>query len=68
MDPRTRDLIAALVLAAQVFFTELDFEHFYLQPMDGPEAQRNTQLTLEYCKLNPTWSLSLQTHKILDIP
>jgi 7-carboxy-7-deazaguanine synthase (Cx14CxxC type) len=46
----------------------LDFTHFYLQPMDGPKAAENTQLTLNYCLKNPKWKLSLQTHKILAIP
>ncbi|MEO0339977.1 MAG: 7-carboxy-7-deazaguanine synthase, partial [Bacteroidota bacterium] len=49
-------------------FQNLDFEHFYLQPMDGPDIQQNTQDTLQYCLQNPQWKLSLQTHKILNIP
>lgn len=49
-------------------FVTLAFEHFYLQPMDGPEIKRNTQLTLQYCLQNPMWKLSLQTHKMLGIP
>ena len=46
----------------------LDFRHFFLQPMDGPELARNTRLALEYCLAHPQWRLSLQTHKILGIP
>jgi 7-carboxy-7-deazaguanine synthase len=49
-------------------FEHLDFEHFFLQPMDGPHRERNTQLALQYCLEHPQWRLSLQTHKILDIP
>lgn len=49
-------------------YEALDFQHFYLQPMDGPETEKNTQLTLAYCLAHPKWSLSLQTHKLLDIP
>lgn len=49
-------------------FLELDFEYFLLQPMDGPDRVRNTQLAIEYCKSNPRWNLSIQTHKILGIP
>lgn len=48
-------------------FEQLDFQHFFLQPMDGPEQARNTQLTLQYCLDHPKWSLSLQTHKMLGI-
>lgn len=49
-------------------YKDLAFEHFYLQPMDSPERERNTQLTLAYCLENPQWKLSLQTHKMLGIP
>ena len=46
----------------------LAFEHFFVQPMDGPLAEHNTRLAIETCKRNPTWKLSLQTHKLLQIP
>lgn len=46
----------------------MDFEHFYLQPMDGPDAARNTRMAIELCKVNPKWKLSIQTHKLLQIP
>ncbi len=49
-------------------FLQLDFQHFLLQPMDGPDHLRNTQLAVEYCKANPRWHLSIQTHKVLGIP
>lgn len=49
-------------------FEDLNFEHFYLQPMDGPMIEENTKLTLAYCLKNPKWHLSLQTHKMLNIP
>lgn len=48
-------------------FEEFEFDHFYLQPMDGPNAAHNTQLALEYCLNNPQWKLSIQTHKLLGI-
>ena len=48
-------------------FQDLDFRHFYLQPMDGPKAAENTKLALQYCLEHPQWRLSLQTHKILGI-
>jgi 7-carboxy-7-deazaguanine synthase (Cx14CxxC type) len=46
----------------------LDFENFYVQPMDGPLAAHNTRLAIETCRSNPKWKLSLQTHKLLQIP
>jgi 7-carboxy-7-deazaguanine synthase len=49
-------------------FLTLEFEHFLLQPMDGPERVANTERALNYCLENPQWRLSLQTHKILRIP
>jgi 7-carboxy-7-deazaguanine synthase len=49
-------------------FEHLDFQHFFLQPMDGPRRQENTELTLRYCLEHPQWRLSLQTHKLLGIP
>ena len=48
-------------------FAALDFEHFFLQPMDGPAKEANTQAALQYCLAHPQWRLSLQTHKILHI-
>ncbi len=49
-------------------FAQLAFEHFFLQPMDGPTREANTQAALRYCLEHPRWRLSLQTHKLLGIP
>jgi len=49
-------------------FEHLNFEHFFLQPMDSPQQAQNIQLTLAYCLSHPKWRLSLQTHKVLHIP
>ena len=49
-------------------YADLDFEQFFLQPMDGLERERNTQLALAYCLAHPQWRLSIQTHKLLGIP
>jgi 7-carboxy-7-deazaguanine synthase (Cx14CxxC type) len=49
-------------------FEGMAFDHFLLQPMDGPDRVRNTRLAVDYCKAHPKWRLSLQTHKILGIP
>ena len=49
-------------------FEDLDFQHFYLQPMDGLAREGNTQLAVRYCLDHPKWRLSLQTHKLLGIP
>jgi len=48
-------------------YTHLAFRHFFLQPMDGPLRQTNTEQALRYCLDHPAWRLSLQTHKFLGI-
>ncbi len=47
---------------------QLDFLHHFLQPMDGVDKDKNTQLAIATCKRDPRWRLSLQTHKLLQIP
>lgn len=49
-------------------FEDLEFQHYFLQPMDGPELQCNLRLAVEYCLEHPQWRLSLQVHKLLKIP
>jgi len=49
-------------------FAGLDFRHFLLQPMDGPERLANTAAAIAYCQAHPQWRLSMQTHKYLGIP
>jgi 7-carboxy-7-deazaguanine synthase (Cx14CxxC type) len=49
-------------------FAGLLFDHFFLQPMDGPDREANTKLATEYCLAHPQWRLSLQTHKLIGIP
>jgi 7-carboxy-7-deazaguanine synthase (Cx14CxxC type) len=49
-------------------FEALGFDHFFLQPMDGPARDANTAAALSYCLTHPRWRLSLQTHKLLGIP
>jgi 7-carboxy-7-deazaguanine synthase (Cx14CxxC type) len=48
-------------------FESLDFDHFFLQPMDGESTEENTRLAVEYCMTHPRWRLSVQTHKILGV-
>jgi 7-carboxy-7-deazaguanine synthase len=46
----------------------LEFDHFLLQPMDGPNLLENTQAAADYCATHECWQLSLQTHKLMGIP
>jgi 7-carboxy-7-deazaguanine synthase (Cx14CxxC type) len=49
-------------------FKEYSYEHFYIQPMDNASQDANTLLAIEFCKNNPQFKLSMQTHKYLNIP
>ncbi|MEW5703835.1 MAG: 7-carboxy-7-deazaguanine synthase [Pseudomonadota bacterium] len=49
-------------------FEQLDFAHFFLQPMDGPARAEATLAALDYCLRHPKWRLSLQAHKLIGIP
>jgi len=49
-------------------YAALDFAHFFLQPLDGPQRAQHTQQAIDYCMAQPQWRLSLQTHKWLGIP
>ena len=46
----------------------LEFDHRFLQPMDGPDRDANTQAAIAHCLAHPRWRLSVQTHKYLGIP
>ncbi len=54
-------------LAPPERFEHLDFAHWYLQPMDGPDAAATTAASVAYCLAHPRWRLSVQTHKALGI-
>jgi 7-carboxy-7-deazaguanine synthase len=48
-------------------FEHLSFEHFFLQPLDGPDLERNTELAVRYCLKRPQWQLGVQTHKLIGL-
>ncbi|MBV9571929.1 MAG: 7-carboxy-7-deazaguanine synthase [Alphaproteobacteria bacterium] len=48
-------------------FETLAFDHFLLQPMDGPAREANTAAAIAYCLAHPRWRLSVQTHKFTGI-
>ena len=48
-------------------FEHMAFTHFYLQPMDGPDRVRNTELAIAYCQAHPQWRLGVQSHKMIGI-
>jgi 7-carboxy-7-deazaguanine synthase len=67
---RGNELKVVIPQAGQVMqeYAALDFEHFFVQAMDSPLLSKNLNLAIEFCKSNPQWKLSLQTHKLLQIP
>jgi 7-carboxy-7-deazaguanine synthase (Cx14CxxC type) len=48
-------------------FEALAFEHFFLQPMDGPLRADNTARAIAYCQQHPRWKLGIQSHKMIGI-
>ena len=48
-------------------FSGMDFQHFFLQPMDGPERAANTERAIAYCQQHPQWRLGIQSHKMIGI-
>ena len=46
----------------------LEFEHFFIQPMDGQNQKENIELAKKFVAKHSQWKLSIQTHKILGIP
>ena len=46
----------------------LEFEHFFIQPMDGLNQKENIRKSEDFVLKYPRWKLSIQTHKILGIP
>ena len=48
-------------------FKDMQFTHFYLQPMDSENKDKNTADAINYCLKDPVWKLSIQQHKLLGI-
>ncbi len=48
-------------------YAHMNFQHFFLQPMDGPQREANTRAAIAYCLKNPQWKLSVQWHKWIGI-
>ena len=60
-------LVFPQALAMPERFEHLNFERFWLQPMDGPDQAANTAAALDYCLGHPKWRLSVQTHKYIGV-
>ena len=60
-------LVYPQVGAAPSAFEDCKFDHFLLQPMDGPDHLENTRAAIAYCMAHPKWRFSFQTHKAIGI-
>jgi 7-carboxy-7-deazaguanine synthase len=60
-------LVYPQAAAQPVAFEGMAFQHFFLQPMDGPVRDANVAAAIRYCMEHPRWRLSLQTHKMVGI-
>lgn len=60
-------LVFPQALAMPGRFEAMAFDHFFLQPMDGPDREANTQAAIVYCLAHPQWRLGLQTHKVTGL-
>lgn len=60
-------LVYPQLLAKPERFAQLDFSHFFLQPMDGPAQAAHTRAATDYCMAHPQWRLSVQMHKMVGI-
>ena len=49
-------------------FSGLQFDLFFLQPLHNDRLKDNTDKAIDFCRRNPRWRLSVQLHKILEVP
>ena len=54
-------------LAQPERFAGLDFQNFFLQPMDSVLQREHTRAAVAYCMAHPQWRLSVQMHKVVGI-
>jgi 7-carboxy-7-deazaguanine synthase len=48
-------------------FAGLNFQHFWVSPMDGPDLAANTKAAFDYCLTHPEWRLNTQLHKTIGV-
>ncbi len=60
-------LVYPQTLAPPERFAGLDFERYWLQPMDGPDRDAATHAAVTYCLSHPQWRVSVQTHKYIGV-
>lgn len=48
-------------------YEQMDFGHFFLQPMDSPLRAENTRKMVAFCQRHPKWRVAVQTHKLIGV-
>ncbi len=48
-------------------YEQMDFGHFFLQPMDSPLRAENTRQVVAFCQERPKWRVAVQTHKLIGV-
>ena len=48
-------------------YEKLNFQDFYIQPLENKDIVLNTKKSINYVLKNPKWKLSVQSHKFLKI-
>jgi 7-carboxy-7-deazaguanine synthase len=48
-------------------YAKMNFQHFFLQPMDGTDPEGAASRAVKYVLAHPQWRISLQLHKILGV-
>lgn len=48
-------------------YQDLQFHHYWISPMDGPDLEQNTKAAVEYCLEHPSWRLNTQMHKTIGV-
>lgn len=48
-------------------FAQVQADHYWLSPMDGPDLKENTAQAYRYCLDHPQWRLNIQSHKMIGV-
>ena len=48
-------------------YEKLNFDHFYIQPLYNKNLKENNKKAIEFILNNPSWKLSVQSHKYIGV-
>jgi 7-carboxy-7-deazaguanine synthase (Cx14CxxC type) len=49
-------------------FETWEFDHFLVQPLDGPNLKASIDAAIDLAMTRPRWHLTLQAHKVVGLP